>query len=156
MESLSIKDDDLCEKQVVVPGKKTILNMFGVVSLAGTGNPKQYKVYSNRTSDTFLQHLSTEIFLTHWQLQRLSLLAKKCVPREFMGYFFNQKLETAENIQVYNLFMCNSCCYFSFQPLLYLLRALMCAQPCTQSRRYPWRACNRSNTLGRLVMFLAR
>lgn len=64
MESLSIKDDDLYEKQVVVPGKKTILQTTPNIFLSGTGNLKQYNVYSNRASDASLQHLSTEVFLT--------------------------------------------------------------------------------------------
>lgn len=42
MESLSIKDDDLYEKQEVVPGKRTILQTTPNVFLSGIGNLKQY------------------------------------------------------------------------------------------------------------------
>lgn len=51
MESLSIKDDDLYEKQEVVPGKRTILQTTPNVFLSGIGNLKQYQVCINRTCD---------------------------------------------------------------------------------------------------------
>ena len=53
MESLSIKDDDLYEKPVVVPGKRTILQTTPNVFLSGIGNLKQYQVYINRICDFF-------------------------------------------------------------------------------------------------------
>jgi len=94
MESLSIKDDDLYEKQVVVPGKKTVLQTTLNIFLSGTGNLKQYKVYSNRTSDFFLFFF---FFTASFNSFSYTLTAtNKHVPREFMGYVFNQKLETKQ------------------------------------------------------------
>lgn len=124
MESLSIKDD-LNEKQVVAPGKSTILQTTLNVFLSGIRNLKQYEVYSTRTWNSIFQQqlfLHTDGYKGHHCWQRNMSLG---------NFFFNQKLETKQNILVYNLLMCNSC-YFSLQPLLYLLRALMCAQLCTQ------------------------
>lgn len=73
MENLSIKDDDLNEKKVVVSGKSTILETTLNVFLSGIRNLKQYQVYSNRTWNSIFQQqlfLHTDGYKGHHCLQR--------------------------------------------------------------------------------------
>lgn len=87
MESLSIEDDDLYEEQVVVQGRKTILQTSANVFLSGKGNLKPCKVYSNRMSDAFLQHLSTEVFPHTLTVTKAVTACKETRPSGIHGIF---------------------------------------------------------------------